>query len=105
MIYAIISLTLLMPIITVPRFHIYKAVTDVSLIVFYISMWDMEDYFIWGSAGGQISTHLARVTAHSWGGELDPCWYVPAFWIVSGGQRETAADGGHFVTESGGQQL
>ena len=75
-----------------------------DLIVFNVRTWDIEDYFIMLIPDAHICTHLAGVTAHSWGGELDPCGYVPAIWSI-GGQCKPAADGGYTITAGGGQQL
>ena len=55
-----------------------------DLIVFCVLLWDMEDYFIWGGSGGQVGAHFAGVTAHAWGGKLNPCGDVPTFWSVCG---------------------
>ena len=75
-----------------------------DLIDFNVLVWNIEDYFIMLIPYAHICAHLARVTAHSRGGELDPCGYVPVFRGV-GVQRQSAADGGHTVTAGGGQQL
>ncbi len=75
-----------------------------DLIVFNVWTWDIEDYFIILIPDAHICTHLAGVTAHARGGELDPCGYVPAVW-VAGGQHQPAADGGHTITAGGDQQL
>ena len=56
-----------------------------DLIVFCVLLWDMEDYFIWDGASGQVGAHLAGVTAHARGGKLDFCGYAPAFRSVCGG--------------------
>ena len=68
-------------------------------------MWNMENYFIIRIPDTHIRAHLAGVTAHAQGGELDPCGYMPAVWIDGGGQCEPAADGGHTITAGAGQQL
>ena len=94
-----------MPIVSIPCYFIYEAVAEVGLIVFNVRTWDIEDYFIILIPDTHICTHLAGVTAHAWGGELDPCGNVPAFRIVCGGQRQAAADGGNTITAGGGQQL
>ena len=73
-------------------------------VVFNVWTWDIEDYFIIRISDAHICAHLAGVTAHTWGGELDAGRYVPAFW-VAGIQCQPAADGGHPVTAGGGQQL
>ena len=52
----------------------------------------------------QVGAHLARVTAHARGGELDAGGDVPAFWGACG-QRQPAADGSHTIIAGGGQQL
>ena len=71
-----------------------------------LNIWfgDSKDYFTGSVSDAHIGAHLAGVTAHTWGGELDACGYVPAFWSV-GGQCQAAADGGHTITAGGGQQL
>ena len=75
-----------MPIISIAGDGVYEAVTKVDLIVFNARTWDIEDYFIIRIPDAHIAAHLAGVTAHARGGELDPCGYVPAF-RVAGGQR------------------
>ena len=92
------------PIIPISRYLIYQAVAEVDLIVFNVWTWDIEDYFIIRIPDAHVCAHLAGVTAHARGGELDPCGCVPAVWSASG-QCQTATDGGHTVTAGGGQQL
>ena len=75
-----------------------------NMIVFNVWTWDIEEYLIIWIPDAHICTHLAGVTAHARGGELNPCGYMPAFWATCG-QRQPAADGGHAVTAGGGQQL
>lgn len=75
-----------------------------DLIVFNVWIWNIEDYFIILIPDAHICTHLAGVTAHARGGELDPCGYVPVFWGACG-QRQPAADGDHTITVGGRQQL
>ena len=50
-----------------------------DLIDFNVLVWDIEDYFIIRIPDAHIGAHLAGVTAHARGGELDACGYVPAF--------------------------
>ena len=50
-----------------------------NLIVYYVTIWDIEDYFIIRIPDAHISAHLAGVTAHARGCELDAGGYVPAF--------------------------
>ena len=94
-----------MPIVAVAGNGVYQAVAEVDLIVFNIRTWDIEDYFIILIPDAHVGAHLARITAHAWGGELDACGYVPAFRIISCGQCKAAADGCHTVIAGGGQQL
>ena len=94
-----------MPIVSIPCYFIYQAVAEVDLIVFNVWTWDIEDYFIIRIPDAHIGAHLAGVTAYAWGGELNPCGYVPAFLIVCGGKCEPTADGGNTITAGGGQQL
>ena len=93
-----------MPIVSIPCYFIYQAVAEVDMIVFNVWTRNIEDYFIIWIPDAHICTHLAGVTAHARGGELDACGYVPAF-RVAGDQRQPAADGGHTITAGGGQQL
>ena len=58
-----------------------------DFIVFNVWTWDIEDYFIMLIPDAHIGAHLAGITAHACGGELNPCRYVPAFLIVCGVQR------------------
>ena len=44
-----------------------------DLIAFNVWIWDIEDYFIIWIPNAHIGTHLAGVTAHTRGGELNPC--------------------------------
>ena len=67
-------------------------------------MWNMKDYLILGSVSCDICAHLAGVTAHARGGELDACGYMPTF-RGAGDQCKPAADCGHAITAGGGQQL
>ena len=76
-----------------------------NLIVFNDWTRNIEDYFIVLIPNAQVGAHLARVTAHARGCELDLCRYMPAFRIVCGGQRETAADASDCVTAGGSQQF
>ena len=92
------------PVVTVAGDGVNKAVAEVNMIVFNVWTWDIEDYFIILIPDAHIRAHLARVTAHAWGGELNPCGYMPAV-RVAGGQRQPAADGGHAIAAGGGQQL
>ena len=41
------------------------------MIVFNVLIWDIEDYFIILTPDPHIAAHLAWITAHAWGGELD----------------------------------
>ena len=75
-----------MPIVAVAGDGVYQAITEVDLIVFNVWIRDIEDYFIICIPDAHIGSHLAGVTAHARGGELDPCGYVPAF-RSAGGQR------------------
>ena len=75
-----------------------------NVVVFNVLIRDIEDYFIILISDTHICAHLAGVTAHARGGELDACGYVPAF-RGAGGKCQPAADGGHTVTAGGGQQL
>ena len=93
-----------MPVVPISRHFIYQTVTDVGLAVFKFRNWNLEDYFIKSGTSSHIGAHLAGVTAHARGGELDPCGYVPAV-RVAGGQHQPAADGGHTITAGGGQKL
>ena len=93
-----------MPVVTITCYSINQAVAEVNLIVFNVWTWNIEDYFIILIPDTHIGAHLAGVTAHAWGGELDPCGYVPAVWSA-GDQCQAAADGGHAVTAGGGQKL
>ena len=74
------------------------------MIDFNVLVWNIEDYFIMLIPDAHICAHLAGVTAHARGGELDACGYVPAFRAV-GGQCQPAADGDHATSAGGGQQL
>ena len=94
-----------MPVVAVAGYGVYKPVAKVNVVVFNVRTWNVEDYFIIRIPDAHICAHLAWVTAHTWGGELDACGYVPAVWIVCGGQHQAAADGGHTVPAGGGQQL
>ena len=76
-----------MPVVAVAGDGVYKAVAEVNLIAFNVWIWDIEDYFIIRIPDAHVCTHLAGVTAHAWGGELDTCGYVPALHIVCGVQR------------------
>lgn len=46
------------------------------MIVFNVRTRNNEDYLIFRASDTQICTHLARVTAHARGGELDAGRYV-----------------------------
>ena len=93
-----------MPVISIAGYGVYEAVAEVDMIDFNVWTWDIEDYFIILIPDAHIGTHLAWVTAHAWGGELDPCGNVPAFWAACV-QCQPAADDGHAVTAGSGQQL
>ena len=71
-----------------------------------LNIWfgDSKDYFTGSVSDARVGAHLAGITAHAWGGELDPSGYVPAF-RVAGVQRQAAADGGHAIAAGGGLQL
>ena len=58
----------LVPVISIAGDRVNQSVMQVYLIVFCVLLWDMEDYFILGSASGQVGAHLAGVTAHACGG-------------------------------------
>ena len=60
-----------MPIIPVTCYRVYQAVAEVDLIVFNVWTWNIEDYFIICIPDTHIRAHLAGVTAHARGGELD----------------------------------
>ena len=62
-----------MPVVAVARDGVYEAVAEVDLIVFNVWTWDIEDYFIIRMPDAHICAHLAGVTAHAWGGELNFC--------------------------------
>ena len=72
------------PIVAVAGDGVYQAVTEVDMIAFNVWIWDIEDYFIILIPDTHICAHLAGVTAHAWGGELDACGYVPAVWSAGG---------------------
>ena len=60
-----------MPIVTITCFFIYQTIAKMNLIVFNARTWDIEDYFIICIPDAHVGAHLAGVTAHAWGGELD----------------------------------
>ena len=60
-----------MPIIPIACNIIYKAVAEVDLIVLEARFWNIEDYLILSVTDAKVCTHLAWVTAHAGGGELD----------------------------------
>ena len=71
-----------LPIIPVAVYRVNEPVAQVHLIVFKVRTRDIEDYFILMFPDAQMRAHLARVTAHTLGGELDAGRYVPAGGIV-----------------------
>lgn len=68
-----------MPIVTIAGDGVYQAVAEVGLNDLYIWFGDSEDHFTSSVFDAHICAHLAGVTAHTWGGELDTvllCYFV-----------------------------
>ena len=80
-----------MPIVAEARDGIYETVAEVDLTACVVRTGDIVDYLILLATDAHICTHLARVTAHARGGELDAGRYVPAGGIICVLESETAA--------------